>query len=152
MAKGQGSDAKFWIFKCAHVHRKEKNHTPLDIHIKTSARARTHTHTILALTAASREIVMKQELSVHARVPEHGKNSSSLINFYGRQRGRADTCPTPGCSLLPSHHSSRTPRSVWRSGVCKGCMRRRGGGIRESCYLTAGLSFVLPRHRFDAWA
>lgn len=84
----------------------------------------THTHTILVLTAATRETVIKQDPIIRAGTTERSKNSSSLINFYGWQRGHADTRPTLGCSLLHSHHSSYIRQGVSTVPVCVHAIRR----------------------------
>lgn len=76
------------------------------IHTRRRRNTKTSTSAVLALTGAQRETAMKQEPGVGSGTVGRSKNSSSLINFYGWQRGHADTCPTLGCSLLHSHHSS----------------------------------------------
>lgn len=43
------------------------------------------------LTAALGEAVIKEQPSACAWATKHNKNSFSLINFYGQQRGHADT-------------------------------------------------------------
>lgn len=118
------------------THTKEKKHTPFDFHTETSSGT-----PFSPWQPLKEKPLWSRSRGVRSGTAKRSKNSSSLINFYGWQRGHADTCPTLGCSLLHSHHSSCTPRSVYSPGVCAGKRRKE----RERKKLQA------PSSRFDSF-